>query len=430
MSKKISVVYLSLMLLLVVSLTVPKQVLASGETVESIEVTISSVQAPPPDRVAKRMAASIKTIGEHLVIGHKVNEIDSGRASYEKLVREVFDRVLVGYTVSDVTIKPGLVTKIEVDLEPWGETVKSVKLETDLQHFSPEIAALIKQDMGNVQDKIGEVLIGLPIDAVEWAGAVSQSLIREKLAAQLPEFYTNLEIAPGVQTIVKLSLSPNGPVVRDTHVSIRSGSLPNILLLEARPSVENSVQQLNGLPIAFVERHKEYFLKRITGTITAHPVTERYGLVLTPQLYTGSETELVLRAETTKYRVWLEGYMDVGRKEDTSSVKFHLGKRFHSNNELFTEVTFVPSTVYWNFAAGWGHRLSKDNFSGIKYDFTEQETTFWSHHRLSNNWSIRLERTPKNGHNEIGLRYKLHEFVSLEYIFNNDDRWLRVVGNL
>lgn len=428
MRKKIAV-YLSL-LLLFVCLAVPKEALAFGDTVESIAVSVSSEQAPPPDRVAKRMAASIKTIGEHLVIGHKVSEIDSGRASYEKLVKEVFDRVLVGYTVSDVAIEPGQITNIKVSLEPWGETVKTVKLEIDFQHFSPEIAALIKQDMGNVQDKVGEVLIGLPIDAVEWAGAVSQSLIREKLAAQLPEFYTNLEIVPGVQTVVKLSLSPNGPVVRDTHVSIRSSSIPNILLLEARPIVESSVQQLNGLPVAFVERHSEYFINRIKGAAAAHPVTERYGLVLTPQLYPGSDTELVLKAETTKYRVWLEGYMDIGRKADTSSVKFHLGRRVNSDNELFTEVTFIPSTVYWNFAAGWGHKLSKDNFSGIKYDFTEQETTFWAHHRLNNNWSLRLERTPKNGRNEIGIRYKLHEFVSLEYIFNNEDRWLRVVGNL
>jgi hypothetical protein len=86
--------------------------------------------------------------------------------------------------------------------------------------------------------------------------------------------------------------------------------------------------------------------------------------------------------------------------------------------------------VYWNFTSGWGHKVGQDIFSGIKYDFTEKEAIFWSKYSIGTKWSFRTERTPKSGHSEIGIRYKLHEFLSLEYIFDNDDRWLRVVGNL
>lgn len=418
-------------LLLLLSFFAPFHVAwAFGDTVETITVHVVSSDAQPPDRVAKRMATSIKTVGEHLVTGHKVEEVIAGRTSYEKLVKEVFDRVLVGYFVSDVAIEPGIVTNITVDVEPWGDVVKSVKLQVDFQNLSPEAVSLIRQDMGNIEDNISNVLVGLPVDAVEWAGGVSKNMIRDMLSAQLPEFYANLEIVPGTDTLVKLSLSPTGPVIRDTHVAIRSGTIPNLLLLEARPALEGCVQGLNGLPVAFVERHRDFFLNKIKSTAAAQPVTARYGLVLTPDIYAGSDTEVVLKAETTKYKVWIESYMDMGRKEDNTSLKFHAGKLVSSRDELFTEVTFVPGRVSWNFNAGWGYRFGKDNVSGVKYDFSEKEAILWANHDLGNKWTLRMERTPKSGHNEIGVRYKLHDFLSLEYVFDNDDSWLRVVGNL
>jgi len=30
---------------------------------------------------------------------------------------------------------------------------------------------------------------------------------------------------------------------------------------------------------------------------------------------------------------------------------------------------------------------------------------------------------------EVGLRYKVHDFVSLEYIVNGQENWLRLIGN-
>ncbi len=404
---------------------------AEVATVETVTVSVQAGDAPPPSRVIKRMEQSIATVGDHVLAGRKVADVDSGKASYEKLIKEIFDRVLVGYSVQDVSITPGPTSHIAVRIQPWGDVVRNVVVETDLGGVSPQLGALFKSDMGDVEDKVRQVLVGMPVDSVDWAGSVTKAVIREYLAGQLPEFRTNIEINAGQTTTVKLALVPAGPVVKDVRVMLRSHTIPNFLLIEARPSVEEAGHPLRGLPVAFVERHGDYFKDMLLKVAAAQPVTGRYGLEMTSTLRAGATTELEISAETTRYNVSLEGYLDMGRNEkNDTSARLHVGQYLGRQDELFMEVTFIPASVTWEFVPGWGHRLGPQTVAGIKYSLSDKQGLIWMKQDLSDRWSLRLERTPATGTNEAGLRYKLHEFLSAEYIFTNHNRWLRLVGNL
>ncbi|GBG58049.1 hypothetical protein SPFL3102_01769 [Sporomusaceae bacterium FL31] len=405
---------------------------AAGNTVDSISVQIipSDAALTPPARIAKRMSASVSTIGENVLLGHQVTEVMDKKSSYEKLVREVFDRILVGYSVKDVTISPGNVANIRVEVIPWGEVVNDVLLEVDYGTSSPELIKLIKQDMGNVEEQINGVLIGLPIDAVEWAGGVSKSVIRELLASQLPEFRSNLEVIPGAQTVVKLSLLPQGATIQDVRISLRSQTIPNVLLLQARPKVTAVANSLTGLPAAFVDRHRDHFSSQLQATVAEQSIVKRYGLSVTPAIHAGTNTEVTMDVETNKYNISLEGYLDFGREHDSTSAKLHLGKYTSPKDEAFMELEFVPSTVSWRFMPGWGHQISQTTSAGFKYEINDKQETLWVKQSLGSNWQLRLERTPDEDLNELGIRYKIHEFLSAEYVFADKEKWLRLVGNL
>ncbi|HWQ62040.1 MAG TPA: hypothetical protein VN521_06990 [Negativicutes bacterium] len=398
--------------------------------VDTVTVSVQAGSAPPPSRVIKRMEHSVATVGDQILAGRKVTDVAAGKASYEKLIKEVFDRVLVGYTVQEVSIAPGPTTQIAVRIIPWGDVVRTVVLETDLGGVSPQLAALFRQDMGDIEDKISQVLIGLPVDAVDWAGGVSKSVIRELLAAQLPEFRANLEIIAGTTTTVKLSLAPTGQLISDMRVTLRSRTIPNFLLLGARPAVEDATAPMRGLPVAFVERHHTYFRDTLTKVAAAQPAAKRYGLHLTSTLRPGVATDVEINAETTKYNVSLEGYLDMGRREDDISARLHVGQYFGRQDELFMEVTFIPTSVTWEFVPGWGHRLGPRTEAGAKYNLSSENGLIWLKQELDDRWSLRLERTPAARFNEVALRYKLHEFLSAEYVVTTNNRWLRLVGNL
>ncbi|AIF53777.1 hypothetical protein UFO1_4234 [Pelosinus sp. UFO1] len=401
----------------------------ASDEVEKVTVTIVSSQMPPP-KIAKRMAASVGTVGEQMVVGRKISEVVEGKASYEKLIKEIFDRVLVGYSVQSVTLAPSGNTTLTVEVAPWGDVVQGVAVEYDFGNLSAEVVKLIKQDMGNVEEKVSDVLIGLPVDAVDWAGGLSKIATREMLSTQLPEFRANIEVIPGTHTLVKVSLSPIGTVVQDVHVSLRSETIPNILLAAARPTMDDTSKNLIGLPVAFLERHRDYFTTQLVSTVAEQPLAKKYGLQVTPRLNPGVDTEIALKVETDKYKVTLEGYLDMGRRQDNTSARLHFGKFIGKRDEAFVEVNFIPSTVAWEFVPGWGHKIGSSTTLGLKYDTKSAQDRLWLQQELKSNWALRLERTPKNGYNELGIRYKLHDFLSAEYIITKDDQWLRLIGNL
>ena len=407
----------------------PSMAKASDDVVEKVTVSITASQTPTM-RIAKRMSASVRTVGEQMLVGRTISDVANGQASYENLIKEVFDRVLVGYSVQSVHVVPDSTTVIQVAVAPWGDIVREVALEVDFGNISPEVTDLVKKDLGNMEEKANDVLVGLPIDALDWAGGVSKLVIREVLASQLPEFRANFDIIPGPRTVVKLSLAPLGATVQDVRVSLRSHTIPNVLLVAARPTVDQAGKNLVGLPVAFIERHRDYFTTKLAATAANHSIAKRYGLTLTPVINAGVDTEIAIDAETDQYQVSLEGYMDMGRSTDNTSFRLHAGKFMGKRDEAFMEVDFVPSTVAWSFVPGWGHSIGPKTTAGIKYNISDKQERFWLRQDVSRNVSLRLERTPATGKSEFGVRYKMHDFISAEYIVTQDTKWLRLIGNL
>lgn len=418
-----------LLALAVVFCLLPVPAAAAADTVDSIAVNVTS-DVPPPARIVKRMIGSVTTVGEQILLGKTVGDVIDRQAAYEKIIQEVFDRVLVGYAVTGVTIDPGSRTTILVALTPWGDVVRDVSVELDYGSLSPAAAELMSRDVGDVTEKVRNLLVGLPIDSVDWAGSLSKTLLREYLEGQLPEFRSGIEIVAGAVTTVRISLLPQGPVVQDVQVSLRSKTIPNMLLLTARPDIETTAGELRGLPVAFVERHSAYFTNRVGSQAAQLPAARRYELKLTPSLEAGRETKVTLNAETDRYKVTLEGHLDMGREQNNTAVQLHVGKSIGSRDEAFMEVVFFPNRVSWEFLPGWGRRVGTNTNVGIKYNIGDQQAVLWLQQPLARNWSFRLERTPAAGYTEVGIRYKLHDFISAEYVFTNHDNWLRLVGDL
>ena len=398
--------------------------------VQHVAVVITSTDGILPIRVNKRMEASVKTIGNHVFLGRSVGEIEEGKQSYENIVRDVIDRVLVGYSVQDIRIQPGDTVRIAVAVAPWGDVVRDISLEMEYGSLSPDITKIIQSDLATIDEDLASVLVGLPVDAVDWAGGVSKAVIREILASQLPEFRFNLDIVSGSKTTVKLTLVPQGPVVQDTKVIVRSRTIPNILLLELKPVIEQTSLMMNGLPVAFIQRHNGFFTNRIAAVTKDHSVAKQYGLTLTPKIVAGTETAIEMKVETSKYSLSLEGYIDMGKKQDNTTLKLHAGKFIGKSDELFTEVEFVPSSVAWRFYPGWSHKLGSTTQTGVKYGTDEKTMIWWFNQHLEKGWMVRGERNTRTGQSEFGIRYKIHDFLSAEYVFGEQEKWLRVIGHL
>lgn len=398
-------------------------------TVESVRVEVLT-DVPTSPRVTRRMAESVRTIGEHLLLGHPVVEVRERRDQYEQLVRDVFDRVLAGYTVERVSLETAPVSVIRIRIAPWGDTVRQVDIQVDYSGIAPEGVSLVKRDMGKLEEEIRIALMGLPVDAVDWASGAARELIRELLQRQLPEFHFSLDVEAGRQTKVRLSLFPTGQLVREARISLRSRTIPNLLLVHARPAVEEKARAMRGLPVEYVERHRAYFTEQVRQVTLADPVIRQFDLKVSPVVRPGVDAEVAVAVEAETWRIFGEVYLDVGRDKDNVSGKAHVGRLVAPRDELFLEAKVLPGDMTWQFMPGWGHQLGHDSWAGVQYRTNDREWGWWWTQSLGGRWSLRAERWWHIDRNEIGLRYKLHDFLSAELVFTNDRSWVRFVGHL
>ena len=399
------------------------------QQVEAIQVEIHAASAPPP-QIVKRMSESVRIIGEHIMLGRRVIDIAEESEKNAKLVRDVFDRVLIGYTVEKVQIEPAQRTLVHLYIVPWGDTVRDVKIQVDYSGISPEAIPLIQADMGKIEEQIQSALLGLPVDAVDWASGVARDLTREILSRQLPEFHFSLDVAAGKQTAVRLSMFPTGPVVKEANVVLRSGTIPNLLLVHARPALDKIAESMHGLPVAYLERRSDVFREKVRRTTAEDPLIRQFGLKVTATLQPGIDTVASVLVEAQTWRIMGEAYVDVGQSKDNISGMAHVGRRWGAYEELFVELKVMPGTMTWEVSPGWGHQFGSNTWSGVRYRTNDKEFSVWLNQGLGGRWSVRAERWPNLNWNEVGVRYKLHDFLSVEFLMTNQNNWLRLVGHL
>lgn len=403
---------------------------ASPAAVQAVTVAVSSAAAPLPAGIARRVEHSVTTVAQEILAGRGVDEVAANHATYEQVIRDVFDRILMGYSVQQVEITAGTTTAVRVRLLPWGDTVRSVALQLHTAGLAPPVRDLVAQDLAGLADMLQDTLVGMPVDALDWAGDVASRIIRSQLANKLPEFTASIDVQPGADTVISLSLLPQGETVQDVQVSLHSRTIPNLLLLSTQSQLAEQAKMLRGLPVAFVTRHQDFFLAALQQTAADSALVRRYKLTVTPTLRPGPRTTADVQVNTTAWRIFLEGYFYVGRQDSDTSAKLHLGKPVDRHNELFLETTFIPSSFTWTFEPGWGYRLGQDTETGLRYNLDEHYTTAYLYQDISPKWRLRLEHATQADKSEVGVAYRLHDFLSAEYVVTDKEHWLRLIGNL
>ena len=100
---------------------------ASGASVDEINAVVEADSNLPP-LIQGRMQASIRTISEQLLLGHTIDEVRSNSSHYEQIIHDVFDKVLVGYSVRAVSLTPGNPAVVHVSLFPWTDVIRQTQV--------------------------------------------------------------------------------------------------------------------------------------------------------------------------------------------------------------------------------------------------------------------------------------------------------------
>lgn len=406
-------------------------VAAPVEEIEQVEISIRQEDRLVTGEMENRVIASIRAVSEKLLIGRKASDVELNRKRFEDIIRQVFDRVLYGYELSDISITPAKTTVISLKMLPWGEVVQSTAVQIDFGDFAEADKTLLMRDLAGIEQNIAQILIGLPVDAFAWADSVSRVLIREAIAVQLPEFKAEIEYLPAKHTTVNIKLQPIGPLIRKTEVRLHSDTIPKLLLFPVNSAAEAVVDKLNGLPVAFVQRHREEYNQRMQSALDRSKYVSKYHLNTELSLDLGERVRAEVRAETKEYNLNLEGVLDLGREgNENTLLRGHTGYVLKHNDELFLDVEFFPNTINWHVQPGYGRQLSPKMYMGLKHDLGDNEDIGILRHKLNDDLWLNVEQNFTTGYQMTGIRYQLHDYLAAEAINDQNGTWLRLIADL
>lgn len=406
--------------------------------VDRVTADVSAEHSLPP-LVRERMEKSVQTIADQLLNGKELTELSAEKTADENLIREVFDKVLVGYTVQQVTILPDEQTNVQVRLLPWASTINRVDVQTSVEGMPPNVEKLVLQDASGIEGVFDDALIGLPTAATDWTNGVLKHHLQDYLDAHLPEFRGDFELVPGPTAKASLTLYPRLPVVRTVDLSMRSDTVPNTLLLGRRYLMQQDVDSLVGVPVAFVARHHTDFEQAFAAHLDAQSDFKRMAMQTKVTIDADERMRVMSRSDTSRYRLRLTGWQDIGRSSsryhdsnDNLVFRLHAGVMLSQKDEAFALLDVMPNQMDWDWQLGFDHRFGPPTWGphgSVRYDMREHRFVLGAEQPLMKNLFLRYEFRFADHAGEAGLRYRLHDFLSLEYVFDNEDNWLRLIGN-
>ena len=417
----------ALWLLLVFLWPVPAA--AAGSTVEDINVTVDAANHLPP-LIQGRMQTSVQAIAAQLIDGHALTEVIANQEQYENIIHEVFDKILVGYSVQRVSIVPGTMTVVQIDLLPWNDVIQQVDVKLSVDGMPPEVEAMVRKDLAGVDEVFSQALIGLPLAAEDWTNGVLKHSLNAFMEEHLPEFRADFDIDPQTQTIVHLVVYPRMPAVRTIDLNMRSDTVQNVLLLNHRRLMQDKANLMLGVPVGFVKRHQSEFCALMQQSLDATGDFRTYDMHTVVTLQPDENTVVMSYSDTDKYRLRLEGWADIGGpKDDNLRFRLHAGQKPSHLDEFFTLLDFYPQHVKWGWQIGYMREVAPRTSLNLRYDLRKSHFILGGEYSLSRRWLLRYEYRWADQKGEAALRYRMHDFLSLEYVIDKDDSWIRLIGN-
>lgn len=400
--------------------------------IETVHVQVTATDGAIPEAVEKRIAASISSIGNRVLKGKEESLFSLNQGTYNKVLSDIINRVVVGYVVEGIHVSYGEETTLQVSLSPVGQMIREVETEIDYGNLSPEAAAYVKKDTAEVPILMNNLLTGLPVDSVGWAESVSESAGKDLLSQILPEFQANFEVQSGEKTKVRIFLIPQGRIVRTGKLTFHKTTIPRLLLLRAANETEHAVRSLEGLPVDFVVRHDRDLAESLNEILKKDSFVTTYGIETKATLLPGETTVLKVDALTDHWIIRTEAWIDAGRDGNrNTAIEGMLGHFVGKKDVVFGEARLYPGPMDWNVFAGWYHHFGQTMDVGYKYDFIEKSNHVFSYVPFGERFAFRYDRDFKKKENEYGLSYKIHNYMTLEYVYNDEEgRWLRLIANL
>lgn len=403
---------------------------AFSAPIEYVQVRVADTKGGTSQVLLERMSSSMQVVADQLFVDKDTEAVAAAKEDYEHLLMEIGDRVFTGYEVTDVVLDMGSAMDIMLYVRPWNSVIVKPVIDLQFSGVESQTAELLHQRLPLLKEQLEEAIEGASVDAGDWAGGVLRKMVRNQVEQRLPEFKAAVDVVQEQgTTVVQVVIFPVGQTVSNIRYELRSEAIPNILLMQLKYKYAEECDKLRGLPVAYVEHHRQELEQLLMAKLLAEPEIRTNKLQPEVRLTPGSNLGVSIMINSDDYKIWFEGYGDIGRDKDNLSGKAHLGKFISSKDEVFGEAEVILDDVQWRFGVGYAHYWGKSSWSYMRRMPTG-DNDYRLEYRLSPKWQLRAEHFSGDDRNEFGVRYRIHEFLSAEYVYGDEEFYMRIIGNL
>ena len=398
--------------------------------IEQVYVQVVDVTGGTSAPLINKMSTSMQLVAQQLLLERDTEVILPSQQEYATLLSDIADRVLTGYYLQSTELTIDKNAELVLKVRPWNESIRNVEVDLQFSGIEAQTSELLESKLPTLKQQLNDTIRGASIDASDWADGVLRKMVREQVEEALPEFKVAVDLLNEAdKTVVQVIVYPVGQLVRNVDYSMRSEAIPNILLMKLKYKYADECNKLRGLPVSYVERQRQEIEDFLLAKLSREP--EIVKNKLQPRVNITPDTDMTVEflIDSDKYKIWFEGYGDIGRGEENLSGKAHFGKFISPKEEFFGEVEVVLDDVDWNFGVGYTRYWGKSGWSYIRR-VPDGENNYKLEYYLDPKWRLRAEHFANSNRNEYGVRYRIHEFLSAEYVYGGDEFYLRIIGNL
>ena len=398
--------------------------------IENVDVKIVDVAGGTSVPLLQKMSTSMQLVVQQLLLEGDVETLQKSKQEYATLLSDIADRVLTGYYLQSTELTIDKNSQLVLKIRPWNASIENVEVDLQFSGIEEQTSELLESKLPFLKQQLQNTIAGASVDASDWADGVLRKMVRQQVEEVLPEFKVAVDLVNETdKTVVQVIIYPVGQLVRNVNYSMRSDAIPNILLMKLKDKYADECNKLRGLPVSYVERQKQEIEEFLLSKLREEKELVEYQLLPRVNIIPETDMAVDILIDSNKYKIWFEGYGDIGRGEDNLSGKAHFGKFVSPKEEVFGEVELVLDNVDWNFGLGYTRYWGKSGWSYIRRA-PDGENNYKLEYYLDDKWRLRAEHFSEKNRNEYGVRYRIHEFLSAEYVYGGDEFYLRIIGNL
>ena len=398
--------------------------------ITNVNVQVVDVNGGTSQILLDKMSASMQVVADQLFLEKDIEYVAAAQDDYVRLLTEIGDRVFTGYELERVDCNLGSSMSITMHAKAWSGVITSPIIDLQFSGVEPKTAKLLEKRVPALRKELYDTINGASYDAGSWAGGVLRKLVRNQVEQTLPEFKAAVDVVQeGNNTLVQVIIYPVGQLVTEIAYELRSEDIPNILLMDLKYEYQAECNKLRGLPVAYVAKHRREIEEQLAEKLASEAIVKQYNLIPIVTINPASEMGISIMLDSKNYKIWFEGYGDVGREKENLSGTAHIGKFISNSGELFGEGRVYLDNVDWRFGLGYTHYWGKSSWT-YQHIMPKGDNNYKLEYELSPKWRLRSEYYSKENRNEFGVCYRIHEFLGLEGVYGDDELYLRVIGNL